>query len=317
MVGGGLTEQRLQLLNIITGYFIHLPTLRRLVLDGHGRRLIEVGWRGGHDLHNQRGVGRLARLFATPAVFLGVDVDLSLLVLLLHVGQDFFRRLLAEFGMQVGAADAYYPIPLPLAVHVIVELVEGYFGDVIPSVASCLIDRGNHLVEGLEVIQSLARGHNHDVGLTEGLGGVRGPLVSQNMLLLGRVRFPHLPGILNPPKGAGHYGGQILHGLTDVAHLLAAVRVAAGGMSRRGSTVGPFERVADPLLGVGQYRPDTLPGFGRRWCLIVGWFVVQSGGGPATAADASAACIRIITGTGGRIVKDTPSASRILSKKLF
>mmetsp|Transcript_31955 Transcript_31955/g.93990 ORF Transcript_31955/g.93990 Transcript_31955/m.93990 type:complete len:207 (+) Transcript_31955:974-1594(+) len=202
----------------------------------------------------------------------------------------------------MGKADTDNPIPLPVTVHFIVELLEGYIGDVIPSIAPGRIDGADHGVKGVEVIKTLAGGQNHHVGLAERLGIVARTPLGQDVLLLAAMGLSRLPGILDAPEGAGHDGREVLHRLADVANLLSAIRILASWTSGSGGPIAPLEGGGDPLLRVGQHRPDpdllAASGVGARWGGIVGLLVVEAGGS-GTASD----------GRGG-ITKDTRSVSR-------
>ena len=68
-----------------------------------------------------------------------------------------------------------HPIPLlPVAVHVIVELLQGHVGNVVSSIAPGGVDGTDHGIKGVKVLQTFARGHNDHVGLSERLGIVTG-----------------------------------------------------------------------------------------------------------------------------------------------
>ena len=67
-----------------------------------------------------------------------------------------------------------HPIPLSVAVHVVIELLQGGVGDVVARIAPRLIDGRDHLVKGWKFVHAATVGYHDDVGLTEGLGTVLG-----------------------------------------------------------------------------------------------------------------------------------------------
>lgn len=71
-----------------------------------------------------------------------------------------------------------HPISLlPVAVHVIVELLQGHVGNVVSSIAPGGVDGTDHGIKCMKVLQTLAGGHDDHVGLSERLGTVTGACI--------------------------------------------------------------------------------------------------------------------------------------------
>ena len=62
-----------------------------------------------------------------------------------------------------------HPIPLPITVHFVVKLLEGYVGNVVPSIAPGGVDGINHGIKGVKVFKTGTGGQNYHVGLAERL----------------------------------------------------------------------------------------------------------------------------------------------------